>query len=207
MHISRVVQAGVERTAATIKSVNWSALPPRAAHRSGSENNGAGVGMSGQAWRVGDRRAVGDQAARAVDAAGEGRARHATTWAAVAGKRVGEQAGWWGGWPGQRAAVPTPEQFNVLLRTSPSLSTLSLSLLVWLVLLLSLLLLWSCVCVCVCMCVCVCTREHVVPCWVCPSFSTCASGSVVGVQMVKPPKLITPSRHAGRCASGEGHPS
>ena len=76
MHISRVVQAGVERTAATIKSVNWSALPPRAAHRSGSENNGAGVGMSGQAWRVGDRRAVGDQAARAVDAAGEGRARH-----------------------------------------------------------------------------------------------------------------------------------
>ena len=87
--------------------------------------------MSGQAWWVGDRRAVGDQAARAVDAAGEGRARHATTWAAVAGKRVGEQAGWWGGWPGQRAAVPTPEQFNVLLRTSPlslSLSSLSLSL-------------------------------------------------------------------------------
>ena len=50
--------------------------------------------MSGQAWRVGDRRAVGDQAARAVDAAGEGRARHATTWAAVAGKQVGERAGW-----------------------------------------------------------------------------------------------------------------
>ena len=84
----------MERIAATIKSVNWSALPPRAAHRSGSENNGAGVGMSGQAWRVGDRRAVGDQAARAVDAAGEGRARHATTWAAVAGKQVGERAGW-----------------------------------------------------------------------------------------------------------------
>ena len=201
MHISRVVQAGVERTAATIKSVNWSALPPRAAHRSGSENNGAGVGMSGQAWRVGDRRAVGDQAARAVDAAGEGRARHATTWAAVAGKRVGEQAGWWGGWPGQRAAVPTPEQFNVLLRTSP-LSPLSLSLSVGVVGVVVVV-----VAVVVVVCVCVCTCEHVVPCWVCPSFSTCASGSVVGVQMVKPPKLITPSRHAGRCASGEGHPS
>ena len=149
MHISRVVQAGVERTAATIKSVNWSALPPRAAHRSGSENNGAGVGMSGQAWRVGDRRAVGDQAARAVDAAGEGRARHATTWAAVAGKRVGEQAGWWGGWPGQRAAVPTPEQFNVLLRTSP-LSPLSLSLSVGVVGVVVVVAVVVVVCVCVC---------------------------------------------------------
>ena len=47
--------------------------------------------MSGQAWRVGDRRAVGDQAAGAAGAAGEGRARHATTLAGVAGKQVGEQ--------------------------------------------------------------------------------------------------------------------